>query len=101
MARPLPDSNLDILDTQPERVKNPFSGESIILPPDALAVLDWLYGLQFLLEEMSGFADHGISKRMRMETGSEMTEEQVMSDIGTAKGWFLEYEPTAYKILID
>jgi hypothetical protein len=36
-----------ILDSEPVRVKNPFSGESCMLEPDEVAVYDCIMGAQY------------------------------------------------------
>ena len=37
-----------ILDSQPVRVENPFSGESVMLTPDEVAVYDYLKGCELI-----------------------------------------------------
>jgi hypothetical protein len=37
-----------ILDTEPVSVENPFSGESVILTPDEVAVYDYLKGCELI-----------------------------------------------------
>jgi hypothetical protein len=37
-----------ILDTEPVRIANRFSGESVMLPPDAVAVYDTLMGAEMM-----------------------------------------------------
>lgn len=37
-----------ILDAEPVRVENPFSGESIMLSPDEVAVYDYLKGCELI-----------------------------------------------------
>jgi len=37
-----------ILDSEPVLVKNPFSGESCMLEPDAVAVYDSIMGAQYI-----------------------------------------------------
>ena len=37
-----------ILDDEPVRVENPFSGESIMLSPDEVAVYDYLKGCELI-----------------------------------------------------
>jgi hypothetical protein len=60
--------------TKPEKITNPFSNQSIELPPDAVAVYDIIMGSQAL-----GEYD-------RVRKGSE---------------WFARFLPKAYMILID
>ena len=59
---------------QPEVIKNPFSGESVELPPDAVAVYDCIKGA-----EMIGNSDH-------LRKGID---------------WFIKNEPEAYMKLLD
>ena len=63
----------EVLD-KPEVIKNPFSGESVELPPDAVAVYDCI-------------------------NGAEMLGEQTMVRKGI--DWFIKNEPDAYMKLID
>lgn len=37
-----------VLDTEPVSVENPFSGESIVLSPDEVAVYDYLKGCELI-----------------------------------------------------
>ena len=37
-----------ILDSEPVRVENPFSGESVMLTPDEVAVYDYLKGCELM-----------------------------------------------------
>ena len=57
-----------------EVIKNPFSGESVELPPDAVAVYDCIKGA-----EMIGNSDH-------LRKGID---------------WFIKNEPEAYMKLLD
>ena len=63
-----------ILDTSPVEVRNPFSGESVVLPPDAVAVYDTITGANMI----------GDYKTVR-------------------KGldWFRKYFPAEYMVLLD
>ena len=63
-----------ILDSEPVEVTNPFSGESCMLEPDAVAVYDTLKGA-----EMFGRYD--------------------LVEKGCA--WFRKYFPNEYMILLD
>ena len=60
--------------TQPETITNPFSGESCVLSPEAVAVYDTLRGCEM-------FGDYN----------------------GLRKGldWFRKYYPQEYMILLD
>jgi|TARA_Y100000294_G_C8444500_1_gene292161 hypothetical protein len=59
---------------QPEVIKNPFSGESVELPPDAVAVYDCIKGAEAL-----GETEH-------LRKGLD---------------WFIKNEPDAYMKLLD
>ena len=63
----------EVLD-KPEVIKNPFSGESVELPPDAVAVYDTIKGAEAL-----GETEH-------LRKGLD---------------WFIKNEPDAYMKLLD
>ena len=63
----------EVLD-KPEVIKNPFSGESVELPPDAVAVYDCIKGAEAL-----GETEH-------LRKGLD---------------WFIKNEPDAYMKLLD
>lgn len=63
-----------ILDESPVRVENPFSGESVMLEPDAVAVYDCIRGA-----EMFG----------QYET------------VRKGLDWFRKYFPAEYMVLLD
>jgi hypothetical protein len=63
-----------ILDDAPVEVQNPFSGESVMLEPDAVAVYDTI-------------------------RGSEMIGDYKSVQKGLA--WFAKYFPKEYMILLD
>ena len=72
-TRPLP-FECEILDTEPQEVRNRFGGDSIMLEPDAIAVYDTI-------------------------TGAE-----VIGDYATMRkglDWFIQHEPKAYMALLD
>ena len=73
MSRKLPFDCM-ILDSAPVEVRNPFSGESVVLEPDAVAVYDTIAGANMI----------GDYKTVR-------------------KGldWFRKYFPEEYMILLD
>lgn len=60
--------------TEPEVVKNPFSGESVTLEPDAVAVYDTI-------------------------KGAEVLENYVVMRKGL--DWFCKYFPDEYMVLLD
>jgi hypothetical protein len=65
---------LKILDKEPVEVANQFSGESVVLPPDAVAVYDWI-------------------------KGSELFKQY--DDMQKGLDWFRKHEPKAYMVLLD
>ena len=73
MMRDLP-FDCVILDKEPVEVTNPYSGESIILRPDAAAVYDTI-------------------------KGAELIEDYITVEAGVE--WFIANEPKAYMVLLD
>lgn len=65
---------LTILDTGPVDVANPYTGEKVTLPPDAIAVYDWIKG----------------SEAFRQ-----------YDDLREGLDWFRQHEPEAYMVLLD
>ena len=65
---------LQILDKEPVQVKNPYSGESVVLQPDAVAVYDWIKGAEHL---------------------------ELYDDMNKGLDWFAKNEPDAYMVLLD
>ena len=65
-----------VCDEEPQEVKNPFSGESVTIPPDAVAVYDVIMGEQF-------------------EKNTNWTRVRKGID------WFIKHEPKAYGVLLD
>ena len=63
-----------VVGTQPEKITNPFSGESITLSPEAVAVYDTIQGCQI------------IGDYKTMEKGLD---------------WFRRHFPEAYMVLLD
>jgi hypothetical protein len=64
----------EILDTEPVKITNPFSGESCMLVPEAVAVYDVIKGCEM-------FGDY-----KTMEKGLE---------------WFAKHFPSEYMTLLD
>ena len=71
---PNPPFPVEIIDTKPVEVKNPFSGEKVMLQPTAVAVYDCI-------------------------KGAELTEDWKYVERGIA--WFQEYYPKEYMVLLD
>ena len=63
-----------ILDTEPAEVRNPFSGESCVLEPDAIAVYDCIMGAQYINDYKT---------------------------IRKGLDWFRKYFPKEYMVLLD
>tara|TARA_R110000851_G_scaffold112797_1_gene237056 strand:+ start:460 stop:684 length:225 start_codon:yes stop_codon:yes gene_type:complete len=71
--RKLP-KGLVILDKEPVEVKNPYSGEAVMLEPDAVAVYDGAKGAELL---------------------------QNYDLLRECLDWFIKHEPKAYMTLLD
>ena len=71
---PNPPFEVEIIDTKPVEVANPFSGEKAVLQPTAVAVYDCIKGA-----EMMGDYD-------MVEKGID---------------WFIEHYPKEYGVLLD
>ena len=67
-------THLKVMDAEPMKVYNPFSGESVVLQPDAIAVYDFI-------------------------KGSEALEQY--DDMREGLDWFRQHEPEAYMTLLD
>ena len=65
-----------VCDEESQEVKNPFSGESVTIPPDAVAVYDVIMGEQFVKN----------TDWTRVRKGID---------------WFIKHEPEAYGVLLD
>ena len=65
---------LKIIDDEPMKVYNPFSGESVVLQPDAIAVYDFIKGSEALKQ---------------------------YDDMREGIDWFMQHEPEAYMTLLD
>ena len=63
-----------VYDKEPVLVKNRFSGEGIVIPPDAVAVYDSIIG-------------------------AEMTQD--WARVRKGLDWFAKHEPDAYMVLLD
>jgi len=73
-----------IVADEPEEVPNMFTGETIMLPADAVAVYDVIIGMQLFAESAEG----------------EKAEKawQIVRD---GLEWFRQHEPRAYMVLLD
>ena len=67
----------------PEVIKNPYSGESIELQPDAVAVYDSIKGAEFLAQ---GIDDGGHPLWVKVREGLD---------------WFRKHYPKEYMVLLD
>ena len=71
---PNPPFEVEIIDTKPVEVSNPFSGQKTTLQPTAVAVYDCI-------------------------KGAEMMGDYVMVEKGI--DWFIEHYPKEYGVLLD
>ena len=71
---PNPPFPVEIIDTQPVEVENPYSGQKIMLEPIAVSVYDCI-------------------------KGAEMLEDYDTVQKGV--DWFIEHYPEAYQVLLD
>lgn len=74
ILKPNPPFPVEIIDTKPVEVANPFSGEKVMLEPVAVAVYDCI-------------------------KGAEMIQDYDIVDKGLT--WFQEHYPEAYMKLLD
>jgi len=73
-----------IVADEPEEVPNMFTGEAVMLPPDAVAVYDVIIGMQLFAE------------------GADDDKAEKAWDIVRAGlDWFRKHEPRAYMVLLD
>ena len=80
LKRPLP-FVCEVLD-KPEEIQNPFSGEKVMLEPDAVAVYDSIKGAEYLADPNNG-------------------DDPKWEKVRQGLDWFREYEPEAYMKLLD
>ena len=73
MSRPLP-FKCDILDKEPVEIQNPYTGQGIVLEPDAIAVYDCIKGAEYV--EDFDMVQKGIE-------------------------WFQKHYPKEYMVLLD
>ena len=74
LKEPNPPFEIEIVDTKPVEVSNPFSGQTATLQPTAIAVYDCI-------------------------KGAELTEDWKYVERGIA--WFQEHYPKEYGVLLD
>lgn len=85
--RPMP-FNAEIFDDEPEMIQNPFSGASIELDPQEIAVYDVIMGSTMTAEKMS-------------EKGEHKEAERLYKDVRKGIDWFIKHNPKAYMVLLD
>ena len=85
MQEPNPPFVVEIVDTQPVEVKNPFSGEKTTLQPTAVAVYDSIKGAEMLAHQMN--IDDG---------GHELWQ-----TVRKGLDWFRKHYPKEYLVLLD
>ena len=74
LKEPNPPFEIEIVDTKPVEVSNPFSGQTAILQPTAIAVYDCIKGAE------------AVGKYDTVEKGID---------------WFREHYPKEYMVLLD
>jgi|TARA_Y100000996_G_scaffold345683_1_gene283650 hypothetical protein len=74
VKEPNPPFPIEIVDTKPVEVANPFSGEKVVLQPTAIAVYDAIKGAEML------------NYHETVEAGVD---------------WFREHYPKEYMVLLD
>ena len=74
MKEPNPPFEVEIIDTEPVEIKNPYSGQKATLQPTAIAVYDCIKGAEALGE---------------------------MDTVRQGIDWFTEHYPDAYMKLLD
>ena len=85
--RPMP-FDAQILDAEPEMIQNPFSGASIELDPQEIAVYDVIMGSTMTAEKMSAQGEHKQAERL-------------YKDVRKGIDWFIKHNPKAYMVLLD
>ena len=85
MQEPNPPFVVEIVDTQPVEVKNPFSGQKATLQPTAVAVYDSIKGAEMLANQM-GIDDGGHELWQTVRKGLD---------------WFRKANAEAYMTLLD
>ena len=74
ILKPNPPFPVEVIDTKPVEVANPFSGQKVMLDPIAVAVYDCI-------------------------KGAELTEN--WKYVGRGISWFQEHYPKEYMVLLD
>tara|TARA_B100000989_G_C19463194_1_gene437129 strand:- start:65 stop:346 length:282 start_codon:yes stop_codon:yes gene_type:complete len=85
MQEPNPPFAVEIIDTKPVEVKNPFSGEKTTLQPTAVAVYDCIKGAEMLANQQ-GIDDGG---------------HELWKTVREGLDWFREHYPKEYMVLLD
>jgi hypothetical protein len=81
-------SDAQILDDAPEIIQNPFSGASIELDPQEIAIYDAIMGSTMMAEKMSTRGEHKQAERL-------------YKDVRKGIDWFIKHNPKAYMVLLD
>ena len=71
----------EVLD-YPEEIKNPYSGVTVKLPPDAVAVYDCIKGAEYLADPNNG-------------------DDPAWDKVRKGLDWFREHYPKEYMVLLD
>ena len=86
-GRPMP-FDAQILDDEPQMIQNPFSGASIELDPQEIAVYDVIIGSTMMAEKLSA-------------RGQYKEADRLYKDVRKGSDWFRKHNPKAYMVLID
>jgi hypothetical protein len=81
MKEPNPPFEVEIVDTEPVEIQNPYSGQSCVLQPTAIAVYDAIKGAE-MLAESSG-------------------EDSLYDTVRKGLDWFRKHYPKEYMVLLD
>ena len=81
MKEPNPPFEVEIVDTEPVEIQNPYSGQSCVLQPTAIAVYDAIKGAE-MLAESSG-------------------KDSLYDTVRKGLDWFRKHYPKEYMVLLD
>jgi|TARA_R110000787_G_scaffold126521_1_gene237840 hypothetical protein len=70
---------------EPETVQNIFSGDSVTIPADAVAIYDVIIGSSMMAEKST----------------STKVQAELYKEVRAGIDWFIQNEPRAYMVLLD
>ncbi len=82
IKEPNPPFTVEIIDTEPVEVSNPFSGEKATLQPTAVAVYDCIKGAEYLADPNNG-------------------DDPAWDKVRKGIDWFRKHYPKEYMVLLD